>query len=621
MQTTVGQLLVNDALPEELRDYGRTLTNKEADAVLAALAQKYPDRYKDVSLQLMGLGREAAYSGGATLALSDMVLPVEERAEMIAHVRKQAKAIMDDPKLSKDEKQQALAGVYDQARKFLTDQTYERGVAADNPFAVQVLSKARGNPSQLAALMTTPGNYTDAEGNLIPIFISRSYAEGLAPHEYWAGTYGSRKSVISTKFATRDAGYLGKQFNQAAMRTIVTEPDCGTGSGIPAPVDDDDNLGTVLARQAGEYPAGTVVTKEVLQDLRDKDLDEILVRSPLTCASASGVCKHCVGQREGGKFPKIGDHVGINAASALAERIAQGSLNVKHSGGLAAAKDGEDEDAYAGFDVIEQLFQVPKTFPHRAAVATADGAVESIEEAPQGGWNIVVGGQKHYAPPETKPRVKVGDTVEAGDQLSSGLLNPRDVVMYKGIGEGRRYFTNRATKAFRDSGYAVNRRNMELLVRGVIDHAKVTDPAGAGNYLPDDVVSYNALAGSYKPRKDAAQTDVSKASGMYLEEPVLHYTVGTRITRNIANQLSRFGHNRVMAHQKPPPFEPYMVSLREVPQYEQDWMAQLGSSYLKANLLANAHLGATSQIHGTHPVPGIARGTELGDVPKGKAGY
>jgi DNA-directed RNA polymerase subunit beta' len=619
MNTTVGQLLVNEALPHDLRDYERVLTSKDADAMLEEVARRYPERYRDISKQLIGLGREASFVEGATLSLSDMVLPVEERAEMIKHVQDQTRKIMADKSLSKAEQQEALAGVYAEVRKFLTDQTYERGVAADNPFALQVLSRARGNPAQLTALMTTPGNYTDASDNIIPIFINHSYAEGLDPHEYWAGTYGARKSVISTKFATRDAGYLGKQFNQAAMRTIVSQSDCETAGGIPVDAGDDDNVGAVLARKAGKYPAGTVISKEVLADLQDEDLDEIVVRSPLTCNANNGVCKLCVGHRESGRFPKIGDHVGINAASALAERIAQGSLNVKHSGGLASNSD--EGNVYAGFDVIEQLFQVPKTFPHRATVANKDGRIDAIEEAPQGGWNITIDDEVHYVLPEVTPRVKVGDRVEAGDQLSTGILNPRDVVRYKGVGEGRRYFTRRATQAFRDSGYAVNRRNMEVLVRGLIDHAKVTDPKGAGNFLPDDVVSYNSMAHSFKPRKDAAVTDLNGAVGMYLEQPVLHYSIGTRITKNIADQLGRFGHNRVMAHRDPPPFEPYMVSLREVPQHEKDWMAQLGSSYLKSNLLQNVHTGAKSEIHSTHPVPGIARGTEFGDVPKGKAGY
>jgi DNA-directed RNA polymerase subunit beta' len=514
--------------------------------------------------------------------------------------------------MNDEQKQQALIGVYGQVQKFFVDNTYKSMLAKDNPFALQVVSRARGNPAQLAALMTTPGTYTDAYGNVIPVFVRHSYAEGLSPHEYWAGTYGARQGVISTKFATRDAGDLGKQFNQAAMRMVVTEDDCGTASGIPVPTDDKDMIGSVLARQAGKYPSGSVVSKEILQDLASNDkFEEIVVRSPLTCDLSQGVCKHCTGLREGGVFPKIGDHVGINAASALAERIAQGSLNVKHSGGMSK---GDGDKVYAGFDVIEQLFQVPKTFPHRAAVATRDGRVDRIEDAAQGGQNVYVDDEVHYVLPESRVSVKEGDRVEAGDQLSTGILNPREVVQYKGIGEGRRYFTQRAAQAFRESGYSINRRNLEVLVRGMMDHAVVDDPGGSGDYLPGDIVSYNALARGYRPRPEAQQQDVDQAVGQYLEQPILHHTIGTRITRGMATQLKRFGHKRVLTHAAQPTFQPYMVGLRAVPQQEKDWMAQLGSSHLQKNLLKNVQRGAESSTHGLHPVPGLAKGVEFGQT-------
>jgi DNA-directed RNA polymerase subunit beta' len=267
---------------------------------------------------------------------------------------------------------------------------------------------------------------------------------------------------------------------------------------------------------------------------------------------------------------------------------------------------GGDDDVYAGFDVIDQLFQVPKTFPHRASVATADGKVNRIEEAPQGGWNVYVNDEPHYVLPEVKVSVKEGDTVEAGDQISSGILNPRDVVKYKGLGEGRRYFMERATKAYKDSGYAVNRRNLEVLVRGMMDHAIINDPKGANTSLPGDVVSYNQLAFRYRPRAEAKNRDLQSSVGKYLEQPALHYTIGTRITKKVADKLGKFGHTRVMSHDEPPEFEPYMVGLRAVPQHEQDWIAQLGSSYLKANLLKQVHRGGESSTHGLHPVPGTS---------------
>jgi DNA-directed RNA polymerase subunit beta' len=614
MQTTVGQLLVNEILPEQYRDYGRSMGASEAKAVLTRMALENPERYKEVSNKLVMLGAQSSFDEGITLSISDTLSPVKDKKEVLDHLRQQ-KALVMQSNASDEEKEKAIEALNDKIRVYFTDSTYNAGLKAQNPFALQVASKARGSPAQLVSLQTSPGTYTDTHGKQIPIFIEHSFAEGLSPHEYWAGTYGARKSVISTKFATRDAGALGKQYNRAVMRLVVADNDCGTNAGIPVKPDDVDNIGSVLSSDAPPYKAGTVITKEVLQDLKDK-YDEILVRSPLTCGCREGLCAKCAGIRETGKFPEIGSHVGLQASSALAERIAQGSLNVKHSSGVSQGKGKTDDgDSYAGFDVIDQLFQIPKEFPHRAAVASVTGNVESIEKAPQGGWNIVIDGKKHYALSETQPRCKVGDYVEAGDQLSTGLMNPADVVRYKGIGEGRRYLMNRATKAYKDSGYAVNRRNMEVLVRGFLDNVRIGGNEGVGDFLPDDVVSYSAMASTYRPRPDSAMRTVKDSIGSYLEEPVMHYTIGTKITRNVAKQLQRHGHSNIYVNANPPGFEPEATPLKLISRNEKDWVDRLGGTYLKSNILDAAHRGATSEIHSLQPEHAMARGIELGNPP------
>ena len=615
MPTTIGKLLVNQILPEEFQT-DATLDKDAADALLARIAEKYPDRYREISHRLMQLGADTVYTEGTTLRLSDTRVPIDKRA-LLEHVKQQSRRIAADKDLTPAQKEEALAGVFSAVQDELKKQTYAASLAAGNPFALQVKSKARGSPAQLLALMTTPGIYEDADGRVVPTFIQRSYAEGLRPHEYWAATYGARKSVISTKFATRDAGYLGKQFGAVTNAMLVTEDDCGTNNGMPVSADSTDNLGSVLARDAGKFKAGTVITAPVLAELKKRN-ERIVLRSPITCSAKRGLCKTCAGTRENGDFPNIGDNVGVNASSALAERIAQSSLNVKHSGGVAG---GKGEVVYAGFPVVDQLAQVPETFPNAAPLATVDGVVDDIRNAPQGGQHIVINGELHYVPAGRPIYVKAGDNVEAGDQLAGGIINPAEVVRYKGIGEGRRYFAERMTQAFKESDYGVNRRNVEVLARSMIDHVVSDNVDESDAAAPGEVVSYNTMASRYRPRQDAALTGPTAAVGSYLEQPVLHYTIGTRITRKIAKDMESFGHDRVLAHKQPPPFTPEMLSLREIPQHERDWVAQLGSSYLRAGLLRNVHLGAESNLHGLHPVPAIAKGTEIGNVPKGTVGY
>ena len=988
--TTPGQILLNEALPEDLRDESRVWTAGAMEKVLAEVAKRYPEQYSSISHKLLQLGRHAVYDEAATVSLEDFANPIEkDRNEVLEHIREQSRKIqaMDIPA---KEKTDLLDKVYAEARKFITDATYQRALENDNTFALQVLSKARGSPSVLSSLVSTPGTYTDPQGNTIPFFIQHSHSEGLTPAEYFAESFGARQGVVSTKFclhedtpvlmrdytakaikdlkpgdavwtvdaddrllgtevsavcdtgvkpcydwsfgpgkrsktvaataehtvymqyrqaggdhdfakvlapldcatrgrraailpkprldgvreprafilgaligdggisghntniyvsddtlrdyllktlpafnmtlgcptempgctryivteivgngagsgvktpfrtwlqelgllglkapakfvpdvvytwdiqsvvefiaglvatdgsasmatnqyglqyptlscasssptliadlkrlmqarlfmttsfgdvrscagthseiygratnrnhdmhsilvsdytsqavllpympvdaatkfrrwaalmnsprrrkanlttrfksrsevfyaktvdievthhshmfvlanglivgnSTRDAGDLGKQFNQASMRMVVTKDDCGTAYGMPAPLDSADTRGTVLSRQMGKYPPGTVLTKEVLSDIKEETgSDEVVVRSPITCGMGAGVCSHCAGVREGNKLPAVGEHIGINAASALAERIAQGSLNTKHSGGQT---QGDGSQVYAGFDVIRNLFQVPKHFPHAAAIADVDGKVDSVEEAPQGGWNIDISGNKHYVSPDLNVSVKPGDIVEAGDQLSSGIANPADIIKHKGLGEGRRYFAERATQAFRESGYAMNKRNMEVLTRALLDSAVVEDPDSGSEYLPGDVVSYSSLAHRYKPREGSSLLDLNQAHGKYLEEPVMHYTIGTRITPSVTKQLQKFGYQSAVVNDREPGFRPQMIGLRRVPQQEKDWMAQLGSSHLQKNLLENTHRGAQSDFMGGHPVPAVAHGKEIG---------
>lgn len=611
MPTTVGQILVNGALPPKYRDYSRNLGKSETDRLLADIARDDPDLYRDVSHKLVEVGRNAAFEEGTTLRLSDLSAPVDKR-ELLEHVRKQERLIRADPTSTPEEKQDALTEVYGEVQDALKKLTMDAALSAGNPFALQVRSKARGSPDQLAMLLTSPGTYQDAQDRTIPVFINRSYSEGLAPHEYWAATYGARKGVISSKFSTRQGGYIGKLFGMAVMDSVVTQDDCGTPYGIPVPAADEDNIGSVLARPAAGFPAGTVIDKGVLAKFQAKHVDEIAVRSPITCGAHQGVCKHCVGVREGGKFPEIGYHIGLNASSALAEQVAQSALNVKHQG-----RKNKGQSSYSGFSVIRNLATVPQTFPDKAAVSEVDGTVDSVDPAPQGGSYVVIGGTSHYVPQTMPVLVKPGDTVEAGDQISDGVVNPSDVVRLKGLGEGRRYFAGRLTQAFRETNLGVNRRNAEVLARSIVNHVQVDDPDAAGSHLPGDVVTYGSWAESYRPRPDAERTDLKRSRGRYMEEPALHYTIGTRVTKSVADTLNRHGVADVLTHAQPVGVTPSMMSVVRTPEFSNDWMARLSSSYLEKRLLQDVQHGAESNVHGVNPVPGIAKGTEFGEV-KGK---
>jgi DNA-directed RNA polymerase subunit beta' len=614
METTVGQLLLNESLPEDLRDYRRSIDKKSLQALFTELAEKHPDQYSEVNQKLHELSADAVtgYGGIASLSLESMRAPLSvDRAR--GDIRLGVEKILAGPGAPKEKNDKVVELIASKIDE-LTKLNYDEGVKEKNPLALQILSGSRGSASQFRSLRAGDLMVVDHKDRPIPIPMLTSYAEGLDPVEYWSGAYGARKGSISTKFATPKAGFLGKQLSMAAHRLIVTEKDCGTANGIPVDASDPDNEGAVLAQGQGEYKAGAVLTPTILRKIGTKT---ILARSPITCQAEKGVCQRCAGVRERGDFPPLGDNIGVAAAQAISEPIGQGQLSVKHTGGLAS---GAKREIKSGLDLVNQLVQVPETFQGGAAISTVDGRVEVIENAPQGGQLVTVGGIQHWVPPGESLAIKKGDMMEAGDVLSSGIPNPYEVTQYKGIGEGRRYFADLFSRTLRENKFPAHRRNVELLSRGLINHVRITDLDGPADTVPDDVVEYDDVTRGYQPRYGFKTLVPKAAVGLYLESPALHYSIGTRVTPRVAKRLEEYGIGNVTAHADEPSFVPEMTRAMETLSHSSDWMVRLGGFHLKKGLGEAVQRNRVAETHGTSYIPALAQGVEFGKPPKGE-GY
>lgn len=267
------------------------------------------------------------------------------------------------------------------------------------------------------------------------------------------------------------------------------------------------------------------------------------------------------------------------------------SNSAKHTAGMSTGKK-----SYSGLGTIIQFTQSPEAFKDRGAVSELDGKVTSVEEAPQGGMFVTVGDKKHYVLPGHEVYVKPGDTVEAGDQLAEGLVDPEDIVRLKGLGEGKLYYAERLHQMLQDSGAGTDRRNTEVLARGAIRHIKITDPDGMGSYLPDDVVDYNAAQNTYKVPETAREVTPKEAVGKYLQKPYLHYTVGTRVTPTVAKKLAKNKYDSLLVDDAAPGFEPHMVRLRTASHTNPDWMASLATSSISKQLNESATRGDDTNV-------------------------
>lgn len=619
LRTTVGQLLVNDALPVDMRDYNRVLTRKTSDELFRELAEKHPEQYREVAKKLSDVGRDVSYTtGGYSFGIKALKQSLAGR-QASAEITEKVDQILNS-NLSTAKKNEKILKLVSKYQEHLADDVVAEATALNNPLAAQIRGAGRGNKFQLNRLIGADLLYSDHHGNIIPVPVVHSYSQGLRPHEYFAGAFGARKGIVDIKTSTAKAGFLGKQLAQAAHRLVVSGLDDdapydeSNPRGLLVSIDDPDNVGASLAIPVGGYTRNTELTPKILRELAASGHKRILIRSPIVGGpDDGGVWAQDVGRRERGDIPQIGDFVGIAAAQSITEPLAQGTLSSKHSGGVAGAAGAH---AVSGFDFINNLVQVPKHFPGGAAHSQVDGRVEKIEAAPQGGNYVYIGGTKHYVGTDFPLKVHVGDTVEAGDVLSEGVPSPAEIVRYKGIGEGRRYFIQAFRDALDAANVRANRRNIELLARGLINHVRLEEEIG--DYIPNDVVPYQALERVWKPRPGHAVVTPKAAVGKYLESPVLHYTIGTKVQPSMLKNLADVGVKKLTVHQEPPPFSAEMIRGMTNVAHDPDWMTRLLGSYQQRSLLQGVQRGAVSETESTSYVPALVSGAPFWSKQPGK---
>lgn len=614
LKTTLGQLLINDALPREERDYNRVLNKKNMAALGTRLAENHPEKYREIMKKIHDVARDVGYSsGGLSMGLEDIR---QTDASKLAgqRVKLAMRKILADPQLDEKTRREKILMLAAETQKKLVEDVYAEAMSKNNPLAHQVEAGGGGNKFSLSSIIGGDMQYVDHNDEPIPMPVTHPYSRGLTPAEYFAGSFGARKGLIDVKTATADAGFFGKQLTQVAHRLLVSADDEDDKTlleeavhrGLPTDVDDPDNEGALLARDTGGYKRNTVLTPKILKDIKRSGVKDILVRSPLVGGAIDGgVFAKDVGYREKGRLPPVGDYVGIAAAQALNEPVSQAQLSSKHSGGVGGAK------ALGGFKYINALVQAPKKYPNGAAHAQRDGVVQEIAPAPQGGYFVTVDGERHYLSADQPVKVSRGQTVEAGDVLSEGIPHPAEIVKHKGVGEGRRYFVSAMQDTLKNSGVSAHRRNIELVARGLVNHIKLTDEYG--NYTPDQVVPYSAFEREWEPRTGAVSADPASLRGHYLEKPALHYSIGTRITPSVINMFKRYGIKSIQAHKEPPPFEPQMVRGMENISRDQDWMTRMLGSYQQKGFLDSVHRGGSSDTAGSSYVPSLAVGTDFGE--------
>jgi DNA-directed RNA polymerase subunit beta' len=592
MPTTIGQLLVNDVLPHDLRVSG-PMTNKQLHDRVAELAKSDPATYVRTIQALKKRGDEIATLEGITVGVKDVRPLYAERDKIVSEV---AEAVSKEKDVAKREKLviDAQAKLLDQTKRHPGSMTH------------MALSGARGNPPQLMKIVATPLASNLPNKGIGSFLIRRSYAEGLTPAEYWEVAPEARANNVASVVSVSQPGEMAKLLIANSASKVVTSKDCGTANGVLMRVDDPHVIDRYLAVAEHGIPRNTLITPRVIQQFKSSHDADMTVRSPMTCSATAGVCQMCMGLDEKGRNHPIGTNVGVRTAQALAEPLTQMALGSKHA--VLTIRERKLEPQ--GLKGVRQLLEIPQAFAHEALLAPTDGVVEHVEVAPQGGHYVTVGKQKLYARPELTLRVKAGDRVEAGDSMTDGVPHPAKLAATKGIGAAREHLVNSLQRVYANEGVSMDRRHFELLAKSLLNHVRLADQDDRHpEFLRGEVVNYNAFRDAYA--KDVERVPVQEAVGRLLGQEVFHYTFGTRVTPSLVKELTSRGVKEVLVGRKVPNVEHVMKPLATNPLLDTDWMALLAHRGLKGTISRAASEGLYSDIHGTHPVPGYAYGSEL----------
>ncbi|WP_309081132.1 DNA-directed RNA polymerase subunit beta' [Zhihengliuella sp.] len=507
IETSLGQVLFNETLPEDYPWVEHVAGKDALSEIVNDLAERYP---KVITAQTLDNLKDAGFywatRSGVTVAISDVSSNMN-KAEILAPYEEQAlkvQAQYDKGLIADDERRTELVDIWTKA----TDEVAEamkNGMEKLNTINRMVTSKARGNWLQLRQIAGIRGLVSNPRGDIIPRPIKSSYREGLTVLEYFIATHGARKGLADTALKTANSGYLTRRLVDVSQDVIVREDDCGTRRGLTVPIATVDDLGTVRKHETVENSAytrtlatdvkdaeGNVLAEagadvgDVLIDrLYEAGVQEIKVRSVLTCESAVGTCALCYGRSLAtGKLVDIGEAVGIIAAQSIGEPGTQLTMRTFHTGGVASA-----EDITQGLPRIQELFEA-RTPKGVAPISEVAGRV-TIEDADRQ-LRIVItpdDGTEDIAYPilrRARMLVVDGDHVEVGQQLVAGAIDPKQVLRVLGPREAQKFLVREVQNVYQSQGVGIHDKHVEVIVRQMLRRITVIEQ-GDTDLLPGEL--------------------------------------------------------------------------------------------------------------------------------------
>ena len=521
IETTVGRILYNDGIPQDLGYKDRTnpeemfqyeidfpVNQKKLGAIIdrcirihgLSISAELLDNIKDK-------GFKYCTQSGLTYSMGDVKVP-EDKPQILAEADAKVSEIRKKYRrglITEEERFKEVVAIWNEAT-VKVGKSLEDRIEEQNPINLMVKSGARGNINQLRQAAAMRGLMAGTTGKVIEIPIKSCFAEGLDSLEYFISSHQARKGLADTALRTADSGYLTRRLVDVAQEIIVREADCGSNEGLIVYDIKDRNqlIEQLQERLIGRYPVNDIInpkTNEVIVDtetmITDKLADQIVeagiekveVRSVLGCHSKHGVCQKCYGMSLARHNKvEIGESIGIVAAQSIGEPGTQLTMNTKHASGAIGT------DITQGLPRVEELFEARK--PKGLAVITEIAGTVKVKESKKKKEVVVTSdtASKTYTIPfGPKMKVKDGDYVEAGAPLIEGSINPAEILAVKGPEGVFEYLTTEVQKVYRNQGVDINDKHIEVIARQMLKKVRIED-SGDTDMFPGTLVDMYEFA-------------------------------------------------------------------------------------------------------------------------------
>ena len=533
VETTVGRLIFNEIIPQDLGFVDRTVEGnelkpeidfhvgkKQLKQILEKVINIHGAIQTAVTLDdIKAIGYKFSTRAAMTVSISDMTVPetkkqlIEDAQATVDHIAKNFRRGL----ITEEERYKEVIETWKATDDQLTHDLLT-GLDKYNNIYMMADSGARGSDKQIKQLAGMRGLMADTTGHTIELPIKSNFREGLDVLEYFISAHGARKGLSDTALRTADSGYLTRRLVDVSQDLIVREIDCCESKGeipfmeIKAFMDGQEMIEGLEERITGRFIAetitdpdtGEVVVKAnhmctpkraaaVMKVLEKTGRNSVKIRTVLTCKSHIGVCAKCYGANMAtGQPVQVGEAVGIIAAQSIGEPGTQLTMRTFHTGGVAGG------DITQGLPRVEELFEARK--PKGLAIIAEFAGIATIKDTKKKREIIVTdnetGNSKTYLIPYgSRIKIQDGAFLEAGDELTEGSVNPHDILKIKGVRPVQDYMIQEVQRVYRLQGVEINDKHIEMIVRQMLKKIKIEE-SGDSDVLPGtsmDVLDYNDM--------------------------------------------------------------------------------------------------------------------------------